>query len=694
MTLDKSKRLKQDLGLFKVYALATGATLSSGFFLLPGLATAQAGPAVTLSYVIAALHLIPAVFCMAELATAMPRAGGIYYFVDRSMGPLFGTIAGIGTWFALILKTAFALVGMGAYIGLFFPELPVVPVAVLFAVGFGWLNLLGAKKSAGLQVILVMVLLAVLSWFMGYGFFELKAAHFSDYFASGFSSIYATAGLVYISYVGLTNIASVSEEVKNPERNLPLGMFLALVTAILIYTLGTVVMTGIIPPDVFHGNLTPVASAAKILGGSWGATVMTLAAILAFFSVSNAAILSASRYPLAMSRDHLFPRFFRILSSHRTPTVAILSTVTMILLCLVLLNPAKIAKLASAFQLLLFAMSCLAVIIMRESRIPSYDPGYRSPFYPWLHLAGIISPLFLIVEMGTYPSLFTLALISIGVVWFFAYAKDKVRRDGAIYHYLARLGENRFEGLDRELRGILKEKGLRAEDPFDVIIAKAQLIDFDRPVTFEEVVKRAAISLAKHLPVPAEILQESFMQGTRVGATPVSHGAALPHMRLPDLEHSKVAIVRSRTGVDADIDDEYLGPRASDEPVYAFFFLVSPEENPGMHLRLLAQIAQQMDSADFIKNWLKAINEQEMKELLLRHDRTLSLIISADNQTTELIDTTIRDLHLPAGSLIALIHRHGDIIVPRGSTTLQEGDQLTIISDPHGIKTLANRYRV
>ncbi|MFQ6114766.1 MAG: amino acid permease, partial [bacterium] len=88
--LSKTKRLKKELTLFNVYALATGATLSSGFFLLPGLAAAQAGPAVTLSYLIAALHLIPAVFSMAELSTAMPRAGGIYYFLDRSMGPLLG----------------------------------------------------------------------------------------------------------------------------------------------------------------------------------------------------------------------------------------------------------------------------------------------------------------------------------------------------------------------------------------------------------------------------------------------------------------------------------------------------------------------------------------------------------------------------------------------------------------------------
>ena len=122
-------RLKKELSLLNIYAIATGATLSSGFFLLPGIAAAQAGPAVVLAYVVAAIHLVPAVFSMAELSTAMPRSGGIYYFLDRSLGPLIGAIGGLGTWLVMILKTAFALIGMGAYVSLFFPELPLVPLA-------------------------------------------------------------------------------------------------------------------------------------------------------------------------------------------------------------------------------------------------------------------------------------------------------------------------------------------------------------------------------------------------------------------------------------------------------------------------------------------------------------------------------------------------------------------------------------
>lgn len=374
----RPQRLKKELSLLNIYAIATGATLSSGFFLLPGIAAAQAGPAVVAAYIIAAIHLIPAVFSMAELSTAMPRSGGIYYYLDRSLGPMVGAIGGLGTWLVMILKTAFALIGMGAYVSLFFPNLPVIPLAVSFAFILGAINLIGAKKTGGFQLILVGVIILILMWFTGYGLFSIQFSHFRHFFQKGFDAIYGTAGMVYISYVGITKIASVSEEVKNPERNLPLGMMLALLTAIFLYTICISIMVGIIPPEQFYHDLTPVTTAAHILAGNWGATLLTIAALLAFFSVTNAAILSASRYPLAMSRDQLAPRFFGALSSHGTPKNAIYLTVLLIVMCLLFFDPTKIAKLASGFQLLLFSLSCVAVIIMRESQIDSYDPGYRS----------------------------------------------------------------------------------------------------------------------------------------------------------------------------------------------------------------------------------------------------------------------------------------------------------------------------
>ena len=210
--LAKSKQLRKEVSLLGVYAIATGTTLSAGFFLLPGLAAAEAGPAVILSYMLAAIPLIPAMFCMMELATAMPRAGGTYYFLDRSMGPLVGTIGGLGVWLSLMLKTSFALIGMGAYLSLFVKGNYIVPLAIALAVAFAVVNMVGAKATGSFQTFLVGIILVILLWFVGGGVFKVETAHFNNFFGAGSKGIVSTAGLVYISYVGVTKVASVSEE--------------------------------------------------------------------------------------------------------------------------------------------------------------------------------------------------------------------------------------------------------------------------------------------------------------------------------------------------------------------------------------------------------------------------------------------------------------------------------------------------
>ncbi|KAA3618625.1 MAG: amino acid permease [Calditrichaeota bacterium] len=694
MTPKNHKALKKELSLIKIYSLATGATLSSGFFLLPGIAAAAAGPAVSISYLIAALLFVPGVLSTAELATAMPRAGGMYYFVDRSLGPMFGTIGGMGTWLALILKTAFALVGMGAYISLFVNDLPIVEIACGLAVVFGGLNYFGTKKSGGFQVILVTGLMLILGVFLGYGMSGIRLENFANYWGAGFDSIFATTGLVYISYAGLTKIASVSEEVENPEKNLPLGMLLALITAVIIYLVGTAVMVGVLAPDKLHNDLTPVATTARALLGDWGAILLTIAAILAFFSVANAAILSASRYPMAMSRDRLLPDFLKNVSKHGTPGFGILLTVILIVLCLLLFNPIKIAKLASAFQLILFAMACLSVIIMRESRIESYDPGFRSPLYPWVQLVGIIAPIFLIFEMGFLPILFTVGLFAIGILWYFYYARDRVVRDGAIYHIFARLGEHRFEGLDHELRGILKEKGLRAEDPFEAIIARAVVIDIAHSISFEKVVHLASIELEKRIKnkESSESLKERFMLGTRLGATPVSHGVALPHLRLKDIDKQEMVIVRTKKRVKIEVDQQEIEYVDDGENVFAFFFLISPEDDPSQHLRLLAEIASRVENENFNNLWFAAADEQELKEIFHHDDRFVSLVLKKGYNSEKLIDKEIWELSLPEGSLITIIYRDGQIFIPRGRTQLRENDRLTIIGELKGIQQLKDEF--
>ncbi|MAI67764.1 MAG: amino acid permease [Phycisphaerae bacterium] len=696
-------KTKKHLGLFGVFALATGATLSSGFFLLPSFATQIAGPAVVLAYLLAGLLLIPPMLSKIELGTAMPRSGGEYYFLSRSLGPMVGTIGGLGIWLAVLLKISFALVGMSAYIQLFLPDGTSESIYTFIALGlvvfFSGLNILGAKKTTTFQIVLVILLLTLLGWFLTAGSLEIKTIHFSGFFDSGSENILSAAGLVFISYIGVTKVISVAGEIKNPERNLPLGLFLAIGTAITIYIIGLIVMVGVVGVERLSfsdsgTNLTPVSTvAAAITGSNTGAFVMAIAAIFAFLSVANAGILSASRYPLAMSRDHLLPSALRKVDDNGTPIVGIILSAALIIASILFLDPLKIAKLASAFQLLMFTLLCLSVIVMRETKLNSYDPGFRAPFYPWLQLVGASACITIIFMMGWLPVLFSLGIIVVGIIWYFSYARNRVDRYGAIYHVFERLGKHRFAGLDTELREILKEKGLRAHDPFDEIVAKARVIDAPTGATFEDIVVSSSEELASFLPTTAGSLADGFLEGTKVGATPVTGGVALPHLRVPDIDQPIMVIARSRDGISINIGDVF-GGNHEEQAIHAIFFLVSPESDPSQHLRLLAQLAGHVDQDGFMAKWLTATTNQSMKEILLREDRFTSITLVPGTSTEALIDLPIHELDFPEGCLVALIHRRGHMVVPRGNTLLEAGDQLTIIGDERGNRALKEKFEI
>ena len=704
-------RLKKSLTLFDVYAISTGAMFSSGFFLLPGLATAKAGPATVLAYFLAGVFILPAMFSAAELSTAMPKAGGAYYFLDRSLGPLAGTVGGLGTWLALVLKSAFALVGMGAYL-VFFLDVPIKPLAVALTVAFAVLNVVGAKETSGLQRILVTVLVGVLAFFVVQGLgavvglgAENVREQFTPFSPFGTEGLLATVGLVFVSYAGLTKVASVAEEVQDPDRNLPLGMFLSLATATAIYCVGVFIMIAVLDPSELRSDLTPVATAAEAffdwLPGRWGLLLIVAAAIAAFASTGNAGILSASRYPLAMARDHLVSERLGTLGRFGTPVPAIVVTSGLMILAIVALDVEGIAKLASAFQLLLFGLLNVAVIVMRESRIASYVPGYRSPWYPWMQIAGIVAPLVLVAQLGPLALGASLVIAVGGVLWYRYYVlpNPTVEREGAIYHLFERLGRRRYDGLDGELRTILKDKGLSDETPFEHLVTRAAVLDvegddgMDSGGAFEDVVRQAAVLLADRAGLDRERLVTGFLEGSRTGATPVTRGVALPHLRLPDASRPELVMVRARHGLAVPVDT--VGDDQPDEAmrVRAVFFLLSPETPPGQHLRTLAAIAGRIDEGSFLEDWRAAETEQDLKEVLIQNDRFLALAIHTDGPTAPLVGKALKDVRLPSGVLVALVHRGGDVAVPSGSTVLRAGDRLTVIGEPAGVRELSSKYR-
>jgi APA family basic amino acid/polyamine antiporter len=694
--------LAKELKLFDVFAISTGAMFSSGFFLLPGLASAQAGPAVVLAYLLAGLLVVPAMLSKAELSTAMPRAGGTYYFLDRSLGPVAGAVGGLGTWAALILKSAFAIIGMGAYLALFV-ELPMTALAIGLTVFFTVVNLVGAKESSRLQSLLVVVLLAVLAFFVVQGLVEVvelgagevARTQFRPFMPFGSEGLFATVGLVFVSYAGLTKVASVAEEVENPDRNIPLGMALSLVVATAVYVLGVLVMVAVLDPGELRSDLTPAATAAAAffdwLPGSVGLVLVVAAAVAAFASTGNAGIMSASRYLLAMGRDHLVSPRFAELGRFRTPSLALWVTAAVMILCLLLLDVTAVAKLASAFQLLMFAFINLAVVVLRESRIEGYEPGFSSPLYPWMQVLGFLAPLWLITQMGMMTVLFTMGMVAGALVWYHYYAREHMAREGAVLHLFQRLGRQRDTGLDRELRSVLTDHGNDEMDPFIELVTAAKVVDIEEPEGYEAIVWRVSAWFSEEAGLEAERIARGFMDESRIGLTPQARGVALPHLRLPGLRDFHLVLVRLEEGVRIPLENGG-GRILPGDPVHALFFLVSPEGAARQHLALLAALAERIDQPDFMSAWSRARTEQEIKETLLRAERFLSLSIRSGGPTAELAGREIREISFVSGALIALVHRDGEVLIPTGRMALEVGDRLTIVGNPDAIHQLRDRF--
>jgi amino acid transporter len=478
------KELERDLGLPSVLAISIGAMIGSGIFILPALALEIAGPMVVFAYALAGLLVVPAALSKSEMATAMPEAGGTYVYIERGMGPLLGTVAGVGTWFSLSFKGALALVGGVPYLLLLF-DLPLKPVAIGLAALLIVVNVVGAKQTGRLQLGIVVVMLAAMGWFAAGSVGGVERANFAGFFDAGIGGLLAATGLVFVSYAGVTKVASVAEEVETPGRNIPLGILGSLAFTTVLYVAIVAVLVGITDPGSVAGSLTPVAVAAEVTLGQVGVVAVILAAVLALVSTANAGILSSSRYPFAMSRDRLVPDSLSAVSERfGTPLNAITLTGVVLLALIAFVPILEIAKLASAFQILVFALVNVAVVAFREGS-DDYDPEFTAPLYPWVQIFGVVTGFALLTQMGLIAILGAVAIIAGSVLWYVLYVRPRVDREGAATDAIRRQ-------VGRQALGEVESE--RTNAPREVLVAFTKQVDESR--------ERSLVSLAADLVRP------------------------------------------------------------------------------------------------------------------------------------------------------------------------------------------------
>ncbi len=218
------------------------------------------------------------------------------------------------------------------------------------------------------------------------------------------------------------------------------------------------------------------------------------------------------------------------------------------------------------------------------------------------------------------------------------------------------------------------------------------VIDLKEKKEFEEIVKEASKWISQFVDETSEEIEKQFLNGTRMGATPVTHGIALPHLRLNGLKQAEMVIVRGREGIHIKFKNPLTDFEEDEQDVHAVYFLVSPQADPTQHLRILAQIAGRVEEESFESEWREAKDEQEIKEALLHEDRCLSIVISMETGTKALINKPLKEIRFPEGCLVAMLRREGQTIIPKGSTVIMEGDRLTIIGDPQSMAEFKKEY--
>lgn len=610
--------MKKELSLFNAFSIAAGAMISSGLFVLPGLAYSMTGPSVVVAYFLAGMLMIPTIFAKAELATAMPKAGGTYFYINRIIGTPAGFAAGIANWFSIASKSAFALVGIGTFALLFNPHLSefhIRLIAAFFTVFFTLLNLVSTKHSGKLQSVLVVFLLAILGLFMIFGYPAMRSQHFNFFLRKGYAALFAATGMVFISFGGLTKIADMAEEIKDSARNLPKAMLYAFVSVNIIYVIVVAIVVGVLPHNSLITTLTPVSDAAGVFSGLPGRLLLALAAIFAFITTANAGIMSASRSPMAMSRDGLLPPLISKVSRRfKTPYISVLLTGLFILISILLLHIKDLVKIASAFMLLLFIFDNLSLIIIRYSRIRNYRPSFKAPLFPLLQLAAIAAYIYLIIEMGSKTLfLMGLFLFFIGAAYLL-FARKCAHTQSALVLMAERImdknlgADSSTRELEKELLMILQDRDDITEDRFDKLIKRSLVLDIDKQMDREEFFGLLAEKLTQRLDLSREEIIDQFCKREMASSTNIIPGIAIPHIIIPGEGKFEIVLARSREGI--------LWEKEA-PPVHAVFILLGTADERTYHLRALMAVAQLLQESSFLDHWNKARDCEDLRSTIL-----------------------------------------------------------------------------
>lgn len=434
--------LKRTMGRSALLFFSVGSIIGSGIFVILGVAIPKAGPAVLLSFLLAAVAALFSALAYAELASAIPASGSSYSYAYVTLGEIVAWAVG---WMLMLeygVAVAAVAVGWGEYLNSFLGSFGVTIPAefssppgeggvfnipaliVIFACMF--LLIRGASESARVNTIMVLLKIGILVFFCVVAFTAFDGNNLEPFLPLGLLGVTAAAGQVFFSYIGFDAASTAGEEAKNPRRDLPFAIIGSLLVVTVLYLAVTIAALGARPWESFEGQgseavLASVANDA--VGGTWAGNLIAVGAIISIFSVVLVTLYGQTRILFAMGRDGLLPKVFtRVSPRSQTPV-----NNTIIVCCIIAVPAAfvslgQLAEATSIGTLGAFAVVNIGVIVLRR-KYPDLPRGFTTPLFPLFPILGLILIAVIIAGLDPVTWLVFALWMAVGFAIYFAYSR-------------------------------------------------------------------------------------------------------------------------------------------------------------------------------------------------------------------------------------------------------------------------------
>ncbi|MBS0621141.1 MAG: amino acid permease [Verrucomicrobia bacterium] len=457
--------LKRHLSALNLTALGIGAIIGAGIFVLTGQAAAEyAGPGILISFIIAAITCIFAALCYAEFASLIPISGSAYSYAYVTMGEFIAWIIGCGLTMEFLFSAATVSVGWSSYfvslladIGIHIPAcVASAPLSYDVATGWhqtgaainlpavfivavmGYLVAVGIKAAASFNNIMVVIKMTVIILFIGCGIAYIKADNLTPFIPEntgiygqfGWSGIFRGASVVFFAFIGFDALSTLAQEARNPQKDLPIGMLGSLGISTIVYIFVGIVLLGLVSYTMLNVP-DPIAVAVNALGPKfiWLRFVIKLAILAGLTSVVLVMILGQTRILYTISQDGLLPKAFaKVHEKFHTPffSTCVVAAAAMVLAGIFPVG--ILGQLTSIGTLLAFAIVCFGILVLRYTQ-PALHRPFKTPFVPWIPLAGTAACIFQMVALPAVTWLQLIIWMALGCLLYFSYSvkHSKVR---------------------------------------------------------------------------------------------------------------------------------------------------------------------------------------------------------------------------------------------------------------------------